>query len=231
MASTATTHRCNSSNPNDDNYGLSSPHFQRLITHHSTSSSKSTVKSITITPAFLATDKTNILCCAICKEDFLTNDQTKQLPCTHLYHSQCILPWLSDHTSCPLCRFQLPQNLVDATLLRESDSNRSLSMSDDEEGLDDETMLRIGFDNLDDQMYLEPVASSRISVAFPYYHQREPAEIDDDLQLFINDDDNGQLEWERELPPRSPNSESGVGGELEGIAPWDVWAHIGFWST
>ncbi|KAL5760584.1 hypothetical protein ACOSQ2_019422 [Xanthoceras sorbifolium] len=46
--------------------------------------------------------------CAICKDEFCAQSEAKQLPCKHLYHSHCILPWLSLHSSCPLCRFQLP---------------------------------------------------------------------------------------------------------------------------
>ncbi|MCO5607160.1 hypothetical protein L7F22_061353 [Adiantum nelumboides] len=46
--------------------------------------------------------------CAICKDVVALNEPAKQLPCLHLYHSACILPWLSARNSCPVCRYELP---------------------------------------------------------------------------------------------------------------------------
>eukprot|EP01018_Ginkgo_biloba_P037759 Gb_06048 [translate_table: standard] len=46
--------------------------------------------------------------CAICKEVVILGEAAKQLPCLHLYHPDCILPWLSTRNSCPICRFELP---------------------------------------------------------------------------------------------------------------------------
>ncbi|XP_010098653.2 NEP1-interacting protein-like 1 [Morus notabilis] len=48
------------------------------------------------------------LCCAVCKDRFVAGAAAKRLPCSHLYHADCILPWLELHNSCPLCRFRLP---------------------------------------------------------------------------------------------------------------------------
>ncbi|KAG2314109.1 hypothetical protein Bca52824_017231 [Brassica carinata] len=42
--------------------------------------------------------------CAVCKEVFSLGNETTQLPCLHLYHPHCIVPWLSARNSCPLCR-------------------------------------------------------------------------------------------------------------------------------
>lgn len=48
------------------------------------------------------------LACAICKDQMFLGTEANQLPCSHIYHSYCIKPWLSVRNSCPLCRFELP---------------------------------------------------------------------------------------------------------------------------
>jgi E3 ubiquitin-protein ligase RNF181 len=46
--------------------------------------------------------------CAVCRDGVAAGERVKRLPCLHLYHDECILPWLQVRNSCPLCRFELP---------------------------------------------------------------------------------------------------------------------------
>jgi hypothetical protein len=55
-------------------------------------------------------------CCAICMEDFEPNadqsDTHLALPCGHLFHRDCVVPWLTQRQSkCPLCKFDVAEYL------------------------------------------------------------------------------------------------------------------------
>jgi len=46
--------------------------------------------------------------CAIQKEPLVIGEKATTLPCGHVFHSQAIARWLSEHHSCPVCRSELP---------------------------------------------------------------------------------------------------------------------------
>lgn len=50
--------------------------------------------------------------CVICKEEMRIGRDVCVLPCQHLFHWMCILPWLGKRNTCPCCRFRLPSDDV-----------------------------------------------------------------------------------------------------------------------
>ncbi|OVA12537.1 zinc finger protein [Macleaya cordata] len=66
--------------------------------------------------------------CAVCKDEIAMEEQVKQLPCSHYYHGDCILPWLSIRNTCPVCRFELRTDDPDYERMRiQRAASRNLS--------------------------------------------------------------------------------------------------------
>ncbi|KAK8443829.1 hypothetical protein SEVIR_9G039600v4 [Setaria viridis] len=83
-----------------------------------------------------------LLGCSVCLEDFEMGAEAKQMPCQHKFHPHCILPWLELHSSCPVCRFQLPteetknpcESASGAGAMNGDGDNAAASSSSDTEG-------------------------------------------------------------------------------------------------
>jgi len=45
--------------------------------------------------------------CFICQENFEIGEKINVLPCSHLYHVNCVMTWLKEHNTCPVCRYEL----------------------------------------------------------------------------------------------------------------------------
>ncbi|XP_036873994.1 E3 ubiquitin-protein ligase RNF126 isoform X8 [Manis javanica] len=77
--------------------------------------------------------------CPVCKDDYALGEHVRQLPCNHLFHDGCIVPWLEQHDSCPVCRKSLtgqntatnPPGLSGVTFSSSSSSSSSSSPSNE----------------------------------------------------------------------------------------------------
>ncbi|XVE85908.1 hypothetical protein DITRI_Ditri17bG0129300 [Diplodiscus trichospermus] len=45
--------------------------------------------------------------CAICLEELKVESYASQMPCSHMFHSNCIEKWLKKKNNCPICRFEM----------------------------------------------------------------------------------------------------------------------------
>ena len=58
--------------------------------------------------------------CSICLAEFCKGEKVSMLPCGHVFHYQCIVPWLGKQSKvCPVCRlpFYRGKDLVELTRL------------------------------------------------------------------------------------------------------------------
>ncbi|KAK4402721.1 E3 ubiquitin-protein ligase [Sesamum angolense] len=46
--------------------------------------------------------------CSICLEEFSDGGRGTRLPCSHMFHENCVVRWLRGNHVCPLCRYELP---------------------------------------------------------------------------------------------------------------------------
>ncbi|CAO2199257.1 unnamed protein product [Urochloa humidicola] len=60
----------------------------------------------------VGTDKERIISaedaiCCICLSKFSNNEDLRELPCTHVFHMECIDKWLQINALCPLCKAEI----------------------------------------------------------------------------------------------------------------------------
>ncbi|KJE90778.1 hypothetical protein, variant 1 [Capsaspora owczarzaki ATCC 30864] len=63
------------------------------------------VITIPTRPYKMSADQQEPDTCAVCIEEFAVGENLRVLPCNHLFHDACIVPWLTQQRStCPICK-------------------------------------------------------------------------------------------------------------------------------
>ena len=70
-------------------------------------------------------------CCSVCKEEFIIGDNLIDLPCKHYFHKDCLIPWLEQHDSCPICRFELKTDDIDYENMKKEKLKRQQNNNND----------------------------------------------------------------------------------------------------
>ena len=71
--------------------------------------------------------------CPVCKEDFIVGNKMMDLPCKHYFHEECLMPWLNQHDSCPICRFELKTDDPDYEKMKLQRSQNSINVNQNNE--------------------------------------------------------------------------------------------------
>jgi Ring finger domain len=74
-----------------------------------------------VCPHVISHDIRRFNCCPICLGEFEEGEMvscsssTHPMACNHLFHEVCLHAWLSKHSSCPLCRFEMLSSTTAST--------------------------------------------------------------------------------------------------------------------
>jgi len=48
--------------------------------------------------------------CIVCQDDMEIGAVSLKMPCGHHFHRACLVPWLAEHNTCPICRCEIESN-------------------------------------------------------------------------------------------------------------------------
>ncbi|KAJ0786472.1 putative transcription factor C2H2 family [Helianthus annuus] len=50
--------------------------------------------------------------CCICLAKYANDDEVRELPCWHIFHTDCVDKWLKINNSCPLCKIEVGETIL-----------------------------------------------------------------------------------------------------------------------
>ncbi|KAG0485736.1 hypothetical protein HPP92_009589 [Vanilla planifolia] len=80
--------------------------------------------------------------CTICLEAFVPREQVLVTPCNHMFHRDCLIPWVKSNGKCPVCRFELCERKGIARFANDSSSSSGNLYEDDGMALDLIALMR-----------------------------------------------------------------------------------------
>ncbi|EDL29167.1 RIKEN cDNA 4930595M18 [Mus musculus] len=89
---------------NDSDYWPVLPDFSNFNDIHNNHPKGLTEEQINNLPVIYFCENDEISHCSICLTQYIKNSKIRVLPCFHEYHDKCIDRWLSDNSTCPICR-------------------------------------------------------------------------------------------------------------------------------
>jgi hypothetical protein len=78
--------------------------------------------------------------CGICQDDVTEEERETllELPCKHVYHKDCILPWFEKSNTCPICRSEFEAKEIHPSIIQNVDaSGANESVSGGIEGVEE----------------------------------------------------------------------------------------------
>ncbi|GAB1302931.1 hypothetical protein APTSU1_001817200 [Apodemus speciosus] len=80
------------------------PDFSNFNDIHNNHPKGLTKEQINTLPVKMFCENDRLNDCSICLTPYTQNSKIRVLPCFHEYHDKCIDHWLSDNSTCPICR-------------------------------------------------------------------------------------------------------------------------------
>mmetsp|Transcript_25829 Transcript_25829/g.49043 ORF Transcript_25829/g.49043 Transcript_25829/m.49043 type:complete len:241 (-) Transcript_25829:157-879(-) len=67
--------------------------------------------------------------CSICCYEITKGDTVRKLPCKHIFHQDCLMPWLEQQDFCPVCRVAVATQVTSTSQADSSGSSSSKTSS------------------------------------------------------------------------------------------------------